>query len=79
MTTPTASIPTTKAELFSMMPADKARKQFREHPARLLPLRPNLAHAKFSPRKEMSDDVLVRQFERIEAARKGNKLLMQNN
>ncbi|XP_052260580.1 uncharacterized protein LOC127864733 isoform X2 [Dreissena polymorpha] len=71
MPTPTASTPTTKAELFSMMPADLARRQLREQSARLRPLRPNLAHAKFSPRKEMSDDVLVWEVEQMEAARKG--------
>ncbi|KAH3727450.1 hypothetical protein DPMN_053385 [Dreissena polymorpha] len=70
MPTPTASTPTTKAELFSMMPADLACKQLREQSARLRPLRPNLAQAKFSPRKEMSDDVLVWEIEQMEAARK---------
>ncbi|KAH3835003.1 hypothetical protein DPMN_108336 [Dreissena polymorpha] len=56
------------------MPADQARKQLREQSARLRPIRPNLTHAKFSARKEMSndDDMLVRQVEQIEAARQGN-------
>ncbi|KAH3827611.1 hypothetical protein DPMN_129550 [Dreissena polymorpha] len=63
------------------MPADQARKQLREQSARLRPLMPNLAHAEFSPRKEMSDDdyMLVRQVEQIEAARQVNKLIIQNN
>ncbi|KAH3713455.1 hypothetical protein DPMN_073248 [Dreissena polymorpha] len=55
-----------------MMPADLAHKQLWEQSARLRPLRQNLAHAKFSPRKEMSDDVLVWEVEQMEAARKRN-------